>query len=208
MAKGSSKKVAKVVAEKPKREGLTHRQRFFVLEYLVDGNGTRAAKAAGYAQDDATAAVQASRLLRIAKVRTELERHQAARAERLQINADQVIRELSRVGYTDIRGLFNENGCAKPIQEWPEDLARAVAGVEVYEEFENIRDGFECYTCGRISTRALIGYTKKFKLWDKPKALNLLGLDEGRFKQKHEHEVEISLADLVAASTGAEGEKK
>lgn len=49
---------------------LSHRQQAFVDAYT--GNGTAAARAAGYGGDDATLAVQASRLLKLPKIQQAL----------------------------------------------------------------------------------------------------------------------------------------
>ncbi len=57
---------------------LTHKQLRFVDEYLVDGNGTRAALAAGYGR--AAAHASASRTLRIVKVQEGLQARQSVDA--------------------------------------------------------------------------------------------------------------------------------
>lgn len=74
---------------------LTEKQRAFVREYLVDLNGTQAAIRAGYSPD--TAESQASRLLRNAKVSAAVGEAIAARAERVEIKADDVLRDIARI---------------------------------------------------------------------------------------------------------------
>ena len=70
---------------------LTPRQARFVDEYLVDGNGARAAVAAGYGVSGAR--VRAHRLTRDNEaVRAEIARRQAADSQRLEIDRDAVIR--------------------------------------------------------------------------------------------------------------------
>ena len=59
-----------------KKNELTRKQRIFVAEYLVDFNGTQAVIRAGYSPNPRTAEVQAFRLLRIDKVRAEVQRLQ------------------------------------------------------------------------------------------------------------------------------------
>ena len=61
----------------------------FVAEYLVDGNGARAAVAAGYSPTGA--AVTAHRLLRREDVRAAIEAQQASDATRLGIERQDVI---------------------------------------------------------------------------------------------------------------------
>lgn len=68
---------------------LSQKQHRFVAEYLVDGNGTRAAIAAGYRPVGAR--VQASRMLRLPNVREALEARQHADAERLSIEREDAI---------------------------------------------------------------------------------------------------------------------
>jgi len=68
---------------------LTQKQARFVAEYLVDGNGTRAAVAAGYGVAGAHAS--ASRTLRIVKVQEALQARQRADATRLSISRDDVL---------------------------------------------------------------------------------------------------------------------
>ena len=80
---------------------LTRRERRFVEEYERDGNGTQAAIRAGYAagKDNASATVQASKLLRLAKVSAyrraranELCRQLGISAETLRLNVMEVYR--------------------------------------------------------------------------------------------------------------------
>ena len=69
---------------------LSARQEKFVLEYLVDGNGARAAIAAGYAPGPG-ARVTASRLLSNANVKAGLEERRVVERERLRIDRETVL---------------------------------------------------------------------------------------------------------------------
>ena len=71
---------------------LTAKQQRFVDEYLVDGNGTRAAVAAGYGL--AGAAVAAHRVLKNAKARAVIEARQGVDGQRLQIERQDVLNGL------------------------------------------------------------------------------------------------------------------
>ena len=64
-----------------KNDDLTERQTRFVREYLVDGNATRSAIAAGYAR--AGAAVTGCRALMIPKIRAAIAARQAEDVSRL-----------------------------------------------------------------------------------------------------------------------------
>ena len=74
---------------------LTPRQELFCLEYLKDLNGAQAAIRAGYAE--AAAKEQASRLLTNANVAARVHELLQARMERVQVDADWVLRRLVTV---------------------------------------------------------------------------------------------------------------
>ena len=70
--------------------GLNHRQALFVAEYLEHGNGTKAAKAAGYSHPD----VHSSRLLRNDRVVAAISRQRSALVVKAQKKGDVVIDRL------------------------------------------------------------------------------------------------------------------
>ena len=74
---------------------LTPRQRRFVDEYLVDLNGTQAAIRAGYSQK--TARQIGQKLLTKVDIQQAISAAQAARQERTELTADEVIRDLREV---------------------------------------------------------------------------------------------------------------
>ena len=71
------------------------KQATFVREYLVDLNATQAAIRAGYSRK--TAKVQGSRLLTNADVAAAVESGIAARAARVEVKADSVLRDVERL---------------------------------------------------------------------------------------------------------------
>lgn len=74
---------------------LTDKQEQFCQEYLIDLNATQAYMRAGYnVSDEDTAAVNASRLLRNAKVQARLKELQSARQERVQVTQDYVLKTI------------------------------------------------------------------------------------------------------------------
>lgn len=152
---------------------LTPKQATFVREYLVDLNATRAAERAGYSPK--TAETQGSRLFRNVQVREEIDRALGERADRVQVKADDILRELMRIGLADIREAFTEDGALKPIREMPEEIARTIAGVETEELWE-----------GHGDERTRVGDTVKVKFWNKPQALELLGKHLKLFTDKTE----------------------
>lgn len=162
--------------KKTKTKRFSELEERFIQEYMKDLNGTQAVHRAGYNMTDGAAAVQANALLRRPNVRKKLETLMEKRAKKAEIKAEEVLKELKILGHSDVRGLFDDSGCIKPTSQWPDELAKAVASIEVFEEFQ-----------GRGNDREFIGYTKKVKFWDKPKALELMGKHKKLFTEKMEH---------------------
>jgi len=80
---------------------LTAKQQRFVEEYLIDLNATQAAIRAGFSRK--TAEQQGYQLLQKTSVAQAIEVAVAERSQRTQITADQVISELAKIGFSDIR---------------------------------------------------------------------------------------------------------
>lgn len=176
---------------------LSEFEELFCLEFTKDLNGTQAYLRARQNPKlkPRSAQTEASKLLSkpilVQKIRTLMEE----RKERVLVDSDDVLRELKRMGYSDLRGLFKEDGTIIPVHEWPEDLARAVSSIEVEEIFEWI-DKEKVWT----------GYTKKIKFWPKDKALELMGKHKKLFTEKVEHSGSVSIEELVAGSNKGEAE--
>lgn len=108
---------------------------------------------------------------------------------------NRLLQELRAISFVDIKQIFNEDHSLKPPSEWPDDVAAALAGIEVDEIWE-----MQESENSRKMKKVQIGETKKVKLFDKLKALEMLGRDLGRFTQKIEHSGKLTLEDLVSAS--------
>lgn len=163
--KGKAK--AKASAPAP----LNPRQQRFIAEYLVDLNGTQAAIRSGYSPKGAE--VSAHRLLRDARVIAEIEAGRQKLAERTGITQERVLAEIARLAFLDIRKAFDEHDNLLPIREMDDDTAAAIAGLEVFEEYQ-----------GRGEDREYIGRTKKLKLADKKGSLELLARHLGLLNDK------------------------
>lgn len=76
----------------------TPKEELFCLEFLVDMNATRAYLRAGYkAKNENTANTSAHRMLAKPKIRAKITQLMQERAERVEINADWVLREAKDV---------------------------------------------------------------------------------------------------------------
>lgn len=177
-AKGAARSAR---ADRP-ASSLTPRQERFCQEYLVDLNGTQAAIRAGYSATGAN--VTGVRLLSNPTVAARIADGKERQAERLEVRADTVLRELLRIATADLSQAFDEGGNLLSIHQMPEDVRRAIASVKVRTD----DDG---------------SLVREVKLWDKPKSLELLGKHLRLFVDRVEHDVSESLGDLVLASMRA-----
>lgn len=182
----SKKKVPPKKKPKAPAAGLTPKQQRFVAEYLVDLNATRAAITAGYSAK--TAESQASRLLRNVKVAEAVEAGKTRQLAKAEVTAERVLAEIAKLCFSDARALFREDGSLKRPTEWDDEVAAAVAGVDVVE----MAGGAAIGKGGALQHVPM--YTKKVKLWDKKGSLELLAKHFGILKEKVEHSGSISFS--------------
>jgi phage terminase small subunit len=169
----AGKPVTKHRAAKAAPRPLTAKQEAFCLEYLIDLNASQAAIRAGYSER--TSRCVGSELLQNPQIAEQIRLNMARRANRTEINADRVLKEVARIGFSDVRKLFNGQGSLKAVHELDDDTAAAVASIEVVEEFD-----------GKGEERRLIGYVKKIKMWDKNSGIEKLMKHLGLFAKENE----------------------
>lgn len=153
-------------------EKLTPKQQLFVQEYVVDLNATQAAIRAGYSRK--TACKIGSENLQKPDIQAAIAEYQKERFESIDLSAEMVLKEMARIAFVDIRKAFDENGNLLSIPDLPEDIARAIAGIDVSTWKEKGEDGGE-------------EVTKKIKLIDKRPALESLGKHFKLFTDRMEH---------------------
>lgn len=107
---------------------MNERQKRFIVEYLIDRNGTQAAIRAGYSPK--TANEQASRLLAKDNIRAAVDAKTHKVMSKLEITAERVLKERARLAFLDPRKLVDAKGKALGLHELDEDTAAAVAGFE------------------------------------------------------------------------------
>lgn len=113
-----------------KKSGLTAKQVVFVREYMLDGNGTRSAIAAGYAP--ASAYVTASQLLRNPHVAKALAERRTKAEAKSGVTRDRVLEEYRRIAFAKVSGVlsFGPDGVTvKSSDDLPEDILAAVSEV-------------------------------------------------------------------------------
>lgn len=135
----------------------------FAIEYLTDFNATQAYLRT-YGGKQTSAERTGPRLLGNVVVRARVEHLCREALGPDKIEGQKVVLAVARVAHQDIRKAFDHKGNLLPIHELPDEVAGAIAGIEVFEEYE-----------GKGADRVLIGYTKKIRMSDRIPACGLLG---------------------------------
>lgn len=147
---------------------LTEKQAAFVREYLIDLNAAQAAIRAGYSAK--TAKQMGFENLQKPQVAEAVQKAMDERSKRTEITADNVINELAKIAFSDMRriAVWGPRGVTFKASDdlAPEDAA-AVAEI------------------GETVTQH--GGSQRVKLHDKLQALQLLGKHLKLFPDRHEH---------------------
>lgn len=165
---------------------LNTRERSFVDHYIIDKKKQESAIKAGFSAKSAH--VAANRLLKKDKIQAALQERMQDQVERLEIKADDVIRECLAIAKSDLRKLFDDHGNLLPAKQWPDEIAASVASIEVDELWE-----------GRGDDREQTGFTRRVRLWDKTKALEMLGRNLKLFTDK----LEVGMSEDLAKALNA-----
>lgn len=157
---------------------LTDKQALFVKEYLIDLNASQAALRAGYSPKSAPKI--GFQLLEKTRIQEEIKRAMDARGQRTEVTADKVVEQLAKIAFFDI----------KHVVEWDEKGIRIrpsdeVDGTILTEVSETLSEG---------------GWTKKVKMADRMRALEMLGKHLGIFNDKLKVDIDTSLADILLKS--------
>lgn len=115
---------------------------------------------------------------------------QVAAGERVEITQARVLAELGRIGFSDIRKLFTENGSLRRVEDLDDEAAACLSSIEVVTK--RVPGGED-----------EVEHVAKLKLWDKRAALVDIGKHLGMFTEKVEHTgkdggpIEIADPDLA-----------
>lgn len=143
------------------RKPLTEKQELFCQRYLIDFNATQAAKDAGYSEDTAYSIGWEN--LRKPEIQQRIAEIRQTTGRNFNITRERLAQELAKIAFADVRLIFNEDGSLKSPENWPDDIAAVIAGVDTDEIWE-----------GRGEDRQKVGETKKLKMWEKTKAIEAL----------------------------------
>lgn len=162
---------------------LTDKQRRFVDEYLVDLNATQAAIRAGYSQK--TAGQIGEQNLKKLEIAQAIQEAQAARSKRTNITQDMVLRELAKIGFSDIRKIVRWGKTELRVTDAGDDEGEAT---EAYHGLALVSaDDIDDDTAAAISEISEGREGLKVKLHDKKGALVDIGRHLGMFKDRVEH---------------------
>lgn len=156
-------------------------QERFCDEYLVDFNGRQACVRAGYSAK--SAARQAVRLLEMPHVQKMLADKKKAVLKTLNINQQRTLLEIGRIAFSDIRKLFDDDGNLRPLSQLDDDTAACVATVETEELTADIMN----------DKPVTIGRTRKIKLWDKMKGLEMLAKHYGLLGDEDKNDMKFNV---------------
>lgn len=155
----------------------------FCQEYIIDNNKTQAALRAKYSER--TAYSQGQRLLKKVEVTGRVRYLQNRLSDKSGVKAVDVIRELAKLGFSNIQDFIEKGMSFKDLTELDRDIAAAVESVQV-----DIRhDGGDSKAYNE---------KVKLKLYDKKGALVELGRHLGIYEKDNEQKKE-SLVEFLRA---------
>ena len=112
---------------------LTPKQKKFCLEYVRTANASEAYRLAYDTSNmkQTTVNEKASLLLKEDKIRTRVAELQEEAQERTGVHIDDTVKELAKIGFHDVRKLYNEDGTLKQPHELDSDTSSAIAEISV-----------------------------------------------------------------------------
>lgn len=153
---------------------LTDKQKRFCDEYIIDLNATQAALRAGYCAKSINN-IGPANLLKVG-IRNEIQKLKSERSDRVQIEADSVVKELALVGFSNIQDYLTveEDGevFLKSFDAIETEKLAAIESIKI--NTTSNKDGSREYT------------TTQFKLHSKNNALEQLGRHLGIFDKDNQ----------------------
>lgn len=164
---------------------LNTRKKIFCEEYIIDLNATQAAIRAKYSKK--TARQIGQRLLTNVDIQEYIQKLMKKREERTEITQDRVLEELALIGFSDLAELLEieEGGLivAKKFDDIPKGKTRTLKAIKEDRIIRETPDGKQMVVHDKI----------KYEIWDKPKALEMMGRHLGMFVDNLKHTGEVKL---------------
>lgn len=115
-------------------------------------------------------------------------------AERAEATVERVLKELSHIGFSDLRNAFTEGGHLRHPSTWDDATAAAISSIKVITR-----------PAGGVDEggNKEVEHVHEIKLWDKNSALDKLAKHLGMFIERHEHTGKDG-KDLVPAQSDAD----
>jgi len=158
---------------------LTYKQRFFCREFLKDFNATKSAIRAGYSAESARQI--GSDLLTKHDILNQIEKYAKDINERTQNDIERIIEELHIIAF----------GSIKDVAEWDGNGIKIKSSKELEDEPRIVSE--------ITQTETPLGKNIKLKLYDKIRALELLGRYHKLFTDKLEQETTIKTIEVKLA---------
>lgn len=179
---------------------LTPKQRRFVDQYLVDLNATQAALRAGYSEKSAEDIGR--QLLRKTPVADAVARRMKDREKRTEITQDKVLRELAKIGFSDIRKIVKWGETELRISDGEDGDLMPYHGLALVDSSEVDDD-----TAAAIAEVSQGREGLKVKLHDKKGALVEMGRHLGLFIPKGHADLDIELKRIEIENKRLANEK-
>lgn len=152
---------------------LNAKQKIFVKEYLKSKSATQAAKDAGYSKK--TAHSVGPRMLENAGVKKAIADSLNKITEKAELKAADVLAEIRKLAMVDLTEAYDDDGNLLNPKEMAADIRASLQSIETYYEY-----------AGKGREREKIGQTKKVKLYDKVRALEMLAKHFKLLTEVHE----------------------
>ena len=135
------------------------KEEIFCQRFATHFVGCKAAIEAGYSKNGS--GTTSSKLLKKTEIIERIKELNKKTVDNLELTRDMVTREIAKIGFSNIKNFVDDDGNVKPIGKLHDDHAAVIGSIDVDSLF-NPKNG------------KFIGTTKKMKLHDKLKALQLL----------------------------------
>jgi len=118
-----------------------------------------------------------------------LDLYNKALEDRKEWARERILKEIKELSYFDIRKVLADDGSVLPPKDWPDEVAKAIVGMDVSDLFE-----------GKGEERIQTGILKKIKFIDKVKAIEMQAKNLKLLTEQVEHIGSLTLSDLVTKS--------